>query len=40
MSGASEQEAVTIISSLIDRIEITPAEKRGDPKYNLLVALR
>jgi hypothetical protein len=35
-----QQEAVTIIRSLIDRIEITPGEKRVIRKYNLLVTLR
>ena len=29
---SNQQEAVTIIRSLIDRIEITPGEKRGDPQ--------
>ena len=34
-----QQEAVTIIRSLIDRIEITPGEKRGDPKVHLVGGL-
>ena len=32
----SQQEAVTIIRSLIDRIEITPGERRGDPQVQLV----
>ena len=34
-----QQEAVTIIRSLIDRIEITPGEKRGDPQLHLVGGL-
>ena len=37
---SSQQEAVTIIRSLINRIEITPGEKRVIRKCNLLVTLR
>ena len=36
---SNQQEAVTIIRSLIDRIEITPGEKRGDPKIQLVGGL-
>ena len=36
---SNQQEAVTIIRSLIDRIEITPGEKRGDPKVQLVGGL-
>ena len=36
---SSQQEAVTIIRSLIDRIEITPGEKRGDPQVHLVGGL-
>ena len=35
----SQQEAVTIIRSLIDRIEITPGEKCGDPQVKLVGGL-
>ena len=37
---SSQQEAVTIIRSLIDRIEIAPGEKRVIRKCNLLVTFR
>ena len=33
---SSQQEAMTFIRSLIDRIEITPGEKRGDPQAQLV----
>ena len=33
---SSQQEAMTIIRSLIDQIEITPGEKRGDPQVQLV----
>ena len=36
---SSQQEAMTIIRSLIDRIEITPGEKRGDPQVQLVGGL-
>ena len=36
---SSPQEAVTIIRSLIDQIEITPGEKRGDPQVQLVGGL-
>ena len=36
---SNQQEAVTIIRSLIDRIEITPGEKRGDPQVQLVGGL-
>jgi len=36
---SSQQEAVTIIRSLIDRIEITPGEKRGQPQVQLVGGL-
>ena len=36
---SSQQEAVTIIRSLIDRIEITPGERRGDPQVQLVGGL-
>ena len=36
---SSHQEAVTIIRSLIDRIEITPGERRGDPQVQLVDGL-
>ena len=36
---SSQQEAVTIIRSLIDWIEITPGEKRGDPQVQLVGGL-
>ena len=35
----SQQEAVTIIRSLIDRIEITPGAKRGDPQVHIVGGL-
>ena len=36
---SSQQEAVTIIRSLIDRIKITPGERRGDPQVQLVGGL-
>ena len=36
---SSQQEAMTIIRSLIDRIEITPGEKRGYPQVQLVGGL-
>ena len=36
---SSQLEAITIIRSLIDRIEITPGEKRGDPQIQLIGGL-
>tara|TARA_X000000950_G_scaffold44850_1_gene50948 strand:+ start:12934 stop:13212 length:279 start_codon:yes stop_codon:yes gene_type:complete len=36
---SNQQEALTIIRSLIDRIEITPGEKRGDPQMQLVGGL-
>ena len=36
---SSQQEAMTIIRSLIERIEITPGEKRGDPQVQLVGCL-
>ena len=36
---SSQQEAVTIIRSLIDRIEITPGVRRGDPQVPLVDGL-
>jgi hypothetical protein len=36
---SSQQEAVTIIRLLIDRIEITPGKKRGDPQVQLVGGL-
>ena len=36
---SSQQDAVTIIRSLIDRIEITPGERRGDPQVQLVGGL-
>ena len=36
---SNQQEAMTIIRSLIDRIEITPGEKRGDPQVQLVGGL-
>ena len=36
---SSQQEAVTIIRSLIDQIEITPGERRGDPQVQLVGGL-
>jgi len=36
---SSPQEAVTIIRSLIDQIEITPGEKRGDSQVQLVDGL-
>jgi site-specific DNA recombinase len=36
---SSEQEAVTIIRSLIDRIEITPGQKRGNSQVQLVGGL-
>ena len=36
---SSQQEDMTIIRSLIDRIEITPGEKRGDPQVQLVGGL-
>ena len=36
---SNQQEVVTIIRSLIDRIEITPSEKRGDPQMQLVGGL-
>ena len=35
----SQQEAVAIIRSLIDRIEIIPGERRGDPQVQLVGGL-
>ena len=35
----TQQEAVTIIRSLIDRIDITPGESRGKPKVELIGGL-
>ena len=35
----THQEAVTIIRSLIDRIDITPGENRGKPKVELIGGL-
>ena len=32
----TQQEAVTIIRSIIDRIDITPGESRGKPKVELI----
>ena len=36
---SNQQGAVPIIRSMIDRIEITPGEKRGDPKVQLVGGL-
>ena len=36
---SSQQEAMTISRSLIDRIEITPGEKRGDTQVQLVGGL-
>ena len=36
---SSQLQAITIIRSLIDRIEITPGEKRGDPQIQLIGGL-
>ena len=36
---SNQQEAVTIIRSMIDRIEITPGEKRGNPQVQLVGGL-
>ena len=36
---SNQQEAVTIIRSMIDRIEITAGEKRGNPQVQLVGGL-